>query len=438
MTPPGILSQAVGNQPEVSHYPLWELLSAPSSWGSPERTAVRAAGTRVLYGDGQWRLCATSGLWNVNLGYNNRRITDAITASLQETAYFSLFRGAHRSAVQAAGALVDLAGPERYRRVAFTTSGGSANDMVMKIARQYWALARQFRRRVIVGFAGSYHGLMFGSHALSGMRLAQSYYSVDRTLIRHVRHDDPQELTDLLAREGADIAAVVLEPVLGTGAFEVPDTMLDTLQQLRQQYGFLLVADEVATGFGRTGPYFASSRWSAPPDIMLMSKGLTNGTCSVAAVLVSHAICAAFERHDALLTHAETQAGTPATCAAILATIAEMERLDALRNGVAVAARLDGILADLAKIPIVASGGGAGCFRSVRLSRDGQPLTDAMVTGIVERVRQAGVVVSAGPSCLQLTPALVYSDEDVEELATVLREVLVEVAAEPSGAAVLR
>jgi adenosylmethionine-8-amino-7-oxononanoate aminotransferase len=420
----------------AGHYPLWELLSPPSSWGAPERTAVRAAGTRVLYADGRWRLCATSGLWNVNLGYNNRRITDAITASLQETAYFTLFRGAHQPAVQAAGALVDLAGPQQFRRVAFTTSGGSANDMVMKIARQYWALVRQFRRRIVVGFVDSYHGLTFGSHALSGMRLAQSYYSVDRSLVRHVRHDNPRELEELLAREGANIAAVVLEPVLGTGALEVPDTMLNALQQLRQRYGFLLVADEVATGFGRTGPYFASSRWSAPPDIMLMSKGLTNGTCSAAAVLVSHAICAAFERHDAILTHAETQAGTPATCAAILATIEEMERLDALRNGAAVAARLDGILADLAKIPIVAGGGGVGCFRAARLAHDGQPLTDAAVADIVERIRRAGVMVSAGPSCLQLTPALVYSDEDVEELDTVLHEVLGEAAAELSGNAV--
>jgi adenosylmethionine-8-amino-7-oxononanoate aminotransferase len=420
----------------TTHYPLWELLSPPSSWGAPERTAVCARGTRVRYADGRWRLCATSGLWNVNLGYDNRRIIDAITASLHETAYFTLFRGAHEPAVRAARELVDLAGAEQFRRVAFTTSGGSANDMVMKMARQYWALARQFRRRLIVGFTGSYHGLMYGSHALSGMRLAQSYYSVDQSLVRHVRHDDPQQLAELLEREGADVAAVVLEPVLGTGAFEVPDRMLDALQELRQRYGFLLVADEVATGFGRTGPYFASSRWSAPPDIMLMSKALTNGTCSVAAVLVSHAICFAFERHDAVLTHAETQAGTPATCAAILATVAEMERLDALRNGAAVAAHLDGILADLRQIPIVTSGGGAGCFRAVRLLHKGQPLPDAMVAGVVERVRQAGVVVSAGPSCLQLAPALVYSDEDAEELGTALRKVLSQVTDDLSHVAV--
>lgn len=423
---------------DTRHYPLWELLSPPSSWGAPERTAVRAEGTRVLYADGRWRLCATSGLWNVNLGYGNRRIADAIAASLYETAYFTLFRSAHSGAVKAAGALVELAGPEQFRRVAFTTSGGSANDMVMKIARQYWALSRQFRRRVIVGFTDSYHGLMFGSHALSGMRLAQSYYGVDQSQIRHVPHDDPGALAELLEREGADVAAVVLEPVLGTGAFAVPDAMLEALEELRRQYGFLLVADEVATGFGRTGPYFASSRWPAPPDIMLMSKGLTNGTCSVAAVLVSHAICAAFERHDALLTHGETQAGTPATCAAILATIEEMDRLDALHNGAAVSARLDGVLADLAEIPLVAGGGGAGCFRAVRLLCDGQPLSDAAIAGLVERVRAAGVVVSAGPSCLQLAPALVYRDEDVEELAHVLREVLGEVGAELCDAAVTR
>jgi adenosylmethionine-8-amino-7-oxononanoate aminotransferase len=394
---------------------------------------VRAKGTRVLYADDRWRLCATSGLWNVNLGYNNRRIVDAITASLGETAYFSLFRGAHRSAVEAARALVELGGAQQFGRVAFATSGGAANDMVMKMARQYWSLARQFRRRIVVSFTGSYHGLTYGSHGLTGMQLGQSFYSVDQSLIRHVRHDDPQELADLLAREGDQVAAVVVEPVLGTGAYPVPGPMIEALQELRQQHGFLLVADEVATGFGRTGPYFASSAWSAPPDIMLVSKGLTNGTCAAAAVLVSHDICAAFERRDAMLTHGETQAGAPSTCAAILATVGEMQRLDALRRGAVVAAGLDEILAKLSAIPVVSGGGGAGCFRAVRLAHDGQALSDAAVAGVVERIRQAGVVVSAGPGCVQLSPALVYADEDLQELGEVLHSVLGQVADDLSG-----
>ncbi|WP_158841300.1 daptide-type RiPP biosynthesis aminotransferase [Saccharothrix deserti] len=422
----------------TGRYPLWELLSPPSTWGAPERTALRAEGTRVLYADGAWRLCATSGLWNVNLGYHNRRIVEAITDALGETAYFTLFRGTHRWAVEAAETLVRLAGAEAFGRVAFATSGGAANDLVMKVARQYWALRRQFRRRVVVGLTGSYHGLTYGSHALTGMSLAQSYYSVDTSLVRHVAHDDPAELKELLEREGDTIAAVVVEPVLGTGARTVPDAMLRALQELRRRHGFLLVADEVATGFGRTGPYFASARWEGAPDMLVMSKALTNGTCAAAAVLVSHEICAAFERGDAVLTHGETQAGSPATCAAILATVAEMERLQAVRRGTEVAARLDALLGGLAAIPIVAGSDGAGCFRAVRLAQDGEQLSDRTVADIVERVRGAGVVVSAGPSCLQLAPALIYSDEDVEQLSAVLHTVLAEVADERSAAVVAR
>ncbi|MFD0346467.1 aminotransferase class III-fold pyridoxal phosphate-dependent enzyme [Kitasatospora aburaviensis] len=230
--------------------------------------------------------------------------------ALLETSYFSLFRSGHEPAV-AARALLDVCGPEHFGRVVHSTSGSAANDLTMKLARQYWALHRQFRRRVIVGLKGSYHGLTYGSHGLTGMSLGQSYYGVDQRLIRHVSHEDPAELEELLRAEGEQIAAVVVEPVLGTGALPLPEPMLAALARLRAEYGFLLVADEVATGFGRTGSYFASQNWPEPPDIMLASKGMTNGTCAAAAVVVSHAVCDVFDRHDAALTHAETQAGAP-------------------------------------------------------------------------------------------------------------------------------
>ncbi|MEY9211669.1 aminotransferase class III-fold pyridoxal phosphate-dependent enzyme [Thermobifida halotolerans] len=89
----------------------------------------------------------------------------------------------------------------------------------------------------------------------------------------------------------------------------------------------------VATGFGRTGPYFAGQEWPEPPDILLASKGLTNGTCAAAAVVASTEVLSVFTRADASLVHAETQAGSPSTCAAITAVTGEMERLDALQNG---------------------------------------------------------------------------------------------------------
>ncbi|MFB0619121.1 daptide-type RiPP biosynthesis aminotransferase [Streptomyces sp. AGS-58] len=404
----------------AGRYPLWEPLHQPSRFGRRSHSAVRAEGTKVLFADGRWRQCGTSGLWNVNLGYGNRRVAEAVRTALLEASYFSLFRTGHEPAVAASRALLDLSGPDWFGRVAHTTSGGSANDLVMKLVRQYWSLRRQFRRRVVVGLKGSYHGLTYGSHGLTGTSLGQSYYSVDQRLIRHVSHQDITELEELLQREGEQVAAVVVEPVLGTGAYPLSPQMLEGLERLRVQYGFLLVADEVATGFGRTGPCFASLNWTRPPDVLLASKGLTNGTCAAAAVIVCHDICDLFDRHDAVLTHAETQAGTPATCAAILATLEEMERLRALDAAAEVGRRLDALFVRLADHPLVAGSDGAGCFRALRLAQHGTPLGDDAVTAVLEEIREAGALLSPGPSCVQLAPALVYDDEDMAQLEKAL------------------
>src|SRR5699024_1090400 len=133
--------------------------------------------------------------------------------------------------VKAARALLEVCGPDNYGRVLFTTSGGSANAAAMKMARQYWALRRSFRRRVIVGLRGSYHSLTYGSHGLTRGSLAQSYYSGDQRWIRHVDHHGGDERTELLAAEGESVAAVVVDPVLGTGAYPLaPETVADLLR----------------------------------------------------------------------------------------------------------------------------------------------------------------------------------------------------------------
>jgi adenosylmethionine-8-amino-7-oxononanoate aminotransferase len=410
-------------------FPVWELLGPPSSFGQADRIAVRAHGTDVLFADGKWRQCATSGLWNVNLGYGNKHIAGAVAEALTDASYLTLFRASHEPAVRASRALLDLCGPDHFGRVIYSTSGSAANDLVMKLSRQYWSLHRQFRRRIVVGFRGSYHGLTYGSHALSGSALGQSYYSVDQSLVRHVSHDDPSELEELLEREGEQVAAVVAEPVLGTGAFPVGTAMLQALVRARDEYGFLLVADEVATGFGRTGTYFASDRWPGRPDVLIASKGITNGTCAVAAVLVSHQVCERFERSDAALTHAETQAGTPATCAAILATMEQMEQLDAVRNGQRVAGSLSGLIAGLREHPMVAGDRGLGCFRAVCLEHEGRPLAGPEVTRVVGAIRAAGALVQPGPDGIQLVPALVYGEEAIGRLAAAIRAGLDDVLA---------
>ncbi len=402
---------------------LWPSLLPPGHHGRDDLCAVAAEGVRVRFADDRQLLCGSSGLWNTNLGYGNPVIADAAAQALRDASYLSVFRYENVYARRAAAALVEVCGAEHYGKVLFSTSGGAANDLVMKLARQYHALRGASRRKVVVGLRGGYHGLTYGSFSLTGDDLGQQVYGVDQRLVRHVTPNDPAELAGLLARQGAQIAAVVVEPVLGTGAVPLDDAYVAQLLRLRDTHGFLLVADEVATGFGRTGSFFASQRWPGRPDLLVASKGLTNGTCAAAVVVASQEVADVFAESGALLSHGETQAGTPVTCAAILATLDEMRRLDAVERGRRLADRLDTELGRLvAEHPNVSATTGIGCFRSVRVcTADNAALPHAEVPALVAAIRDAGAIVHPGLHGIQLFPALTYTEDELAELMECVR-----------------
>ncbi|MBP2708353.1 aspartate aminotransferase family protein [Microbispora sp. RL4-1S] len=402
---------------------LWPSLLDPALHGTDELCAVSARGVRVRFADGRELLCGTSGLWNTNLGYGNPVIAEAAADALREASYLSVFRYENAYARRAAEALVEVCDADHYGRVIFSTSGGAANDVVMKVARHYQALCGQERRKLVVGLRGGYHGLTFGAFGLTGDNLGQQLYGVDQRLVRHVAPNEIGELALLLERQGTQIAAMVVEPVIGNGAVPLRPDYVAGLLALRERYGFLLVADEVATGFGRTGSFFASQQWPALPDLVITSKGLTNGTSAAAAVLVSRRVAAAFNDAGSMLVHGETQAGTPVTCATILATIAEMRRLDAVAAGRQLSALLEKRLAALtATHPRVETTTGLGCFRSIRITNaDGLPLPQTEVPHLVAEIRRAGAIVHPGVHGIQLLPALVYTAAELDELMTCVR-----------------
>nr|WP_297422758.1 daptide-type RiPP biosynthesis aminotransferase [uncultured Actinotalea sp.] len=396
---------------------LWPLLLPPSEHGRDASVAVSAHGTRVELTGGRTVLCGTSGLWNVNLGYGDAAVERAVVDALREASYLPLFRREHTYARAAADALVGLCGPERYGRVMFTTSGGSANDLAMKLARLYQVIAGRSRRRLVVGLQGSYHGLTFGAHALTGEELGQELYGVDSRLVRHVPPNDVDALRAFMARYADAVAAIVVEPVLGSGAVELSAAFVAELVRLRDEHDVLLVADEVATGFGRTGPAFASDEWPGAPDLLLLSKALTNGTAAGSAVVLGHRVAEALVGADAVVVHAETHAGAPTTCAAASAVVRRMEEGDVLQAGQRVADALERGLDVLGDEPWLAGTSGRGCFRGLTLrAADGQLLPPGDVPVVVRHVRDAGALVQPGVHGVQLVPALVYTDAEVDEL----------------------
>ena len=416
----------------MTRSPLWEFLVAPSAFGDPSRTAVSASGVHVTMADGARLLCGTSGLWNVNFGYGRPEITRAVTAALEQASYLPLFRCAHAPALAAAQALLDACGSAHFARVLFSTSGSAANDVVMKLARHWAQLGGERGRKLVVGLRGSYHGLTYGSFSLTGEELGQDVYGVDRRFVRHVDPFDPAELRALCEREGSRIAALVLEPVLGSGALAVPDAVIAEAGRLADEHGFLLVADEVATGFHRTGPLTASGAWLRRPDVLVLSKGLTNGTCAAAALLVADRVCEAFDRADSAFVHGETQAGSPTSAAAILATLDVAAAEAAAGAPQRVATRLDGALRALAAERPELALSGVGCFRGVRV---GHGLDGAGVTALVDAVRRSGAIVQPGPGGVQLVPAVTYTDAQVDALVQALADGLDRFAARGHEAA---
>lgn len=390
---------------------------------TPDRVAVGAAGHRVDFADGSTRLCATSGLWNVPLGFGNPAVAEAVGRAMQDASYLSLFRAPHRYAEVAADALIELANPARYDRVIFSTSGGAANDAAMKLARQYWVQRGGSSRSLVVGLKGSYHGTMYGSHALSGDDLLQSVYAVDRRSVRHVSHsDDGEELETLLQREGSRVAAVVVEPVLGTGAHVLSDAFIHRLLALREEHGFLLVADEVATGFGRTGAMLATDRWAAAPDVLILSKALTNGAMGAAALLVGPRVATEFVRGGWTFVHGETQAGTPACAAAIIAVIDELRHIDVEATTQALGTELRHLATALQSDGLVAEIRGRGCFVGLGLRhRDGSLLSGTDVLRIVSAIAQNGVLVQPGPSSIELIPAYGFTADELLEVDAAVR-----------------
>jgi len=411
-------------RPQVNApHALWPSMLPADTTFAADRVAVGAVGNRIEFADGSTRLCATSGLWNVPLGFGNTAVTEAVHQAMHDASYLSLFRAPHRYAEEAADALIELANPRRYSRVIFSTSGGAANDAAMKLARQYWSQQGDGARSLVVGLTGSYHGTMYGSHALSGDQLLQSLYSVDRRSVRHVSHDDDgEQLEALLSREGHRVASVVVEPVLGSGAHALSETFVSRLLALREHYGFLIVADEVATGFGRTGRMFASDGWGAAPDVLILSKALTNGAAGAAALLIGPRVSSAFARGGWTFVHGETQAGTPACAAAVIAVIEELHRIDVESRAAALACDLSSLATTLKSDELITAVTGAGCFVGLALRHhDASPLSGAEVLRVVSEIADHGVLVQPGPSGIALIPAYGFTASELLETDSAVR-----------------
>lgn len=418
----------------AQRHPVWLPMTTMPRYLTAPVTITEASGSTLYDEEGQPYVSANSALWNVACGYGDPRISDAVIAQLEQLPYSTLFRYSHRPARDLAERLLALAALPNLSTVFYTTSGGSAVDTALRLARRHHRLTGRPERTVVAHFADSYHGTVGAALSVTGEDLGQAESHADsRDVLRLPTPEDPESAAaalELLAEHADRLAAVIAEPVLGSaGVVDVHPAFWTGLARLRERAGVLFIADEVATGIGRTGTLFASHWLPVHPDLLITSKALNNGYLPLAAILVAENIAAAYDDAGATFYAGETQAGNPLACVAALATLDIIQQDGLLARGAQLAdvlrAELAGMAAD--------SGGqvravsGRGLMIGVHLAGPSGPPGLTQVNQICERFRSLGVIVHASPRGFSLFPPFTLTDEELDILLTALRVVLTEV-----------
>jgi adenosylmethionine-8-amino-7-oxononanoate aminotransferase len=425
-------------------YPLWNSpsMSAYLTTSSAENMLVEGQGVRVRDAAGRWFLDARSGLWNVTLGYDHPRVTEAIERQLRTLPYANLvgYGRPGAIAVEAAEALLPHL-PVHMNKIRYCSNGSQAVETAVLLSRFLHHTRGDDQRLAVFGMWRGYHGLGSGGGALTGMSYVHDQSGPLLPEIHHVAGpfeggDSPGAgLEQTITAYGAErVAAVVLELVVGEGGHVLPDDYLHSLERFCRGHGIHLIVDEVSTGMGRTGAFTRTEQVGIRPDILALGKGLSAGYAPLSAVVLSDEVSARlfdldFEQKFLV---GSTNDGHPLGLAASMAVIDTLATDGVLENVEAMGALLrDGLAEVAARHPHVAAVRGTGLMQAVEMvvTEDG-PLAGGAVADHLRLAMEArGVLVSslAMVPAVMIIPPLVVTADDVEEILTTLDKALGEV-----------
>jgi putrescine aminotransferase len=404
---------------------LWHGFADMGAVDGHELVIDHGEGCYVWDEAGRRYLDATASLWYANVGYGRQEIADAVSAQLAKLHAYHVFGDfATRPVLELADRLAALA-PVPDSKVFLTSGGSDSIDTAAKLARRYFHEIGQPERTVILTRSWAYHGMHAYGTALAGIGANRDAHGELVADIEMVAWDSAAELEAAIDRIGAHrIAAFFCEPVVGAGGVRFPpEGYLREVRRLTRDAGALFVADEVITGFGRVGDWFASHRFDLAPDLLTFAKGVTSGYVPLGGVLAAPHVAEPFWRGGVIWRHGYTYSGHTTACAAALANLDIMERegLDTR------AAQMEGPLADalepLLEHPLVAEiRTGAGLLAAVQID-PALVEADASLPGrTAVACRDAGVITRAlAGGGLQISPALVITEAQLGELATGLR-----------------
>jgi adenosylmethionine-8-amino-7-oxononanoate aminotransferase len=416
---------------------------------SPPDIIVRGEGSWIWDVDGHRLVDGVAGLWSVNLGFGRREIRDAIVAQLDELAYYNIFRGtSHARAIELAERVCTLMQPDGVEAVYFSSGGSDAVESALKLARQYWKIKGQQDRTKFISLRQGYHGVHFGGMSVNGNTnfrrayepLLPGCFHVDTPWVyRNPYTDDPLRLgeicAELLEREivfqGPDtVAAFIAEPVQGAGGVIVPPpNYWPLVRKICDKHGVLLIADEVVTGFGRTGHLFGTRLWGVQADMWCLAKGISSGYVPLGATAVGGKVARVFNEADPALgaiAHGHTYSGHPVAAAAALAALDIIEREDVTGNvarlGPHFMERLQAMQARHALIGDVRGVGLMVCLELVsdRKTKATLPRGAKQVAQVAREAYKRGAMIRTSGANIILSPALTISREQIDLLCDAL------------------
>jgi len=415
---------------------LWHPMAHPQAMrDQPPDIIVRGEGSWIWDVDGHRLVDGVGGLWSANLGFGRREIRDAIVEQLDELAFYNIFRGTtHPRAIELAERLVTLMADDGVAAVVFGNGGSDAVEGALKIARQYWKCRGQRDRTKFIALRQGYHGVHFGGMSVNGNTAFRRAYEpllpgcfhVDTPwLYRNPYSEDPEELAricaELLEREivfqGPDtVAAFIAEPVQGAGGVIVPPASYwPRVRAVCDKYEVLLIADEVVTGFGRTGAMFGTRMWGVKADLWCLAKGISSGYVPLGATAVSTRVADAVAAGDATfgsISHGYTYSAHPVAAAAALATLDILQREDivgaAAREGAYLNQRLREIGTRHRLVGDVRGIGLMACLELVvdRATKAPLPRGAKEVTQVAREAYRRGAMLRTSGANIILSPAL--------------------------------
>lgn len=425
---------------------LWTHKTQDHPWLADEELVIdRAEGVWVWTERGKRLMDAFAGLAVVNVGHGRREIAEAIAEQTVRLAYYPTTRQfSNRPAAELAAKLAALT-PGDLDVSMFAVSGSEANERSMQIARHYWLTRGKPNKHKVISLEGGYHGATMGTYAVCGLpNLAAPYAALQVPGFTKVKAPYPfrdrgtatdeelierraRELSEAILREGPDtVSAVILEPVLSSGGFIMPPIgWLRAVRAICDELDVLMIADEVITGFGRTGRWFACEHDAVVPDLMSVAKGITSGYVPLSASIARRRLAEAFP-DDATQenVHPNTYAAHPVACAAALANIRIMEQDHLVENAAAMGARLrEGLESAVGGKRIVGEVRGRGlmvCAEFVEPNGSGRPLDGAQVSTLDRKAWERGAIVYARGSVVRLAPPLCITKDEVDALVDIV------------------